>query len=93
MAPMSIRVEFYGIPRSRAGVEFTMIAIEQDGVQLGDLLGDLSRRFPDLADCIEADRLKPSYRASVDGERFVSRHDELLAAGSSLLIMSADAGG
>ena len=36
---------------------------------------------------------EPGYRASVDGDRFVSRHNELLTAGSSLLIMSADAGG
>jgi molybdopterin converting factor small subunit len=90
---MSIRVEFYGIPRSRAGVEFTMVEIAQDGIQLGDLLGNLSRRFPDLAECIEAGQLKPGYRASVDGDRFVSSNDETLAAGSCLLIMSADAGG
>ena len=90
---MSIRVEFYGIPRSRAGVEFTMVEIEQDVIQLGALLGTLSRRFPNLSECIEAERLKPGYRASLDGERFVGRHDEMLSAGSSLLIMSADAGG
>ena len=45
---MSIRVEFYGIPRSRAGVEFTLVDFEQDGIPLGELLGNLSRRFPDL---------------------------------------------
>ncbi|MBP89576.1 MAG: hypothetical protein CMJ64_23180 [Planctomycetaceae bacterium] len=90
---MSIRVEFYGIPRSHAGVEFTTIEFEQDGILLGDVLSNLSQRFPNLAECIEADRLKPEYRASVDGDRFVSGRDEMLSAGSSLLIMSADAGG
>jgi hypothetical protein len=90
---MNIRVEFYGIPRRRAGVEFTIVEIEQEGIPLSDLLGNLVRKLPGLDDCLDAGRLKPGYRASVNGEHFVSRHDEMLVPGSSLLIMSADAGG
>ena len=35
---MAIRVEFYGIPRRRAGVAQTTVPTEYDGARLGDVL-------------------------------------------------------
>lgn len=89
---MSIRVEFYGIPRSRAGVEAESIDLDIN-TTLGDVLSELLKRFPELAACIDVDMLRPGFSASVNGERFVSQCDEMLPAESSLLIMSTDAGG
>ena len=46
---MSIHVEFYGIPRSRAGTADAAA----EGATLGEVLSHLARQFPDLAaDCI-----------------------------------------
>lgn len=90
---MSVRVELYGIPRSRAGVETVAIERDQQRIELGDILSELARRYPGLAECIDGDALRPGFVASVNGQRFVTARDEVLPDGSSLLIMSADAGG
>jgi len=90
---MSIRVEFYGIPRSRAGVEVEIVELDTNRTTLGNVLVELASRFPELRECIDKDVLRSGFRACIDGERFVSRSDELLPVESSLLVMSADAGG
>ena len=56
---MSIRVEFYGIPRQRAGVEAATVAASRDVVRLGDVLSDLTIQFPSLApECIANGQLR-----------------------------------
>jgi molybdopterin converting factor small subunit len=91
---MNVRVEFYGIPRERAGTPDTMIEIPGDAIRFGDVLFDLVNRFPRLADtCFDNGSLRPEYRASIDGHRFVSDPDEFIRTGEVILIMSADAGG
>ena len=91
---MSIRVEFYGIPRSRAGVESAVVDIGEGGTPFGQILAELADQFPELAtDCIRDASLQAGYIASIDGERFVTDPSEMLPPGVSLLIMSADAGG
>lgn len=87
---MAITVEFFGIPRARAGVPMTTAA----GNTLGDVLINLSKRFPDLArSCIDHDRLKPGFVANIGGDQFVSDPVMLLAEDAVLLILSQDAGG
>lgn len=87
---MSVTIEFFGVPRSRAGVAKTTA----DGDSLGDVLAGLLERFPRLAEaCFDGDRLRPGYVANVNGERFVSDPATSLKAGDALLILSADAGG
>jgi molybdopterin converting factor small subunit len=88
---MSVRVEFYGIPRERAGVE----AIELRGpATLGQALAMLRGRLPGLAaSCLDDDRLKSGYLANVNGERFTTDPAAILRPGDALLILSADAGG
>jgi molybdopterin converting factor small subunit len=91
---MIIQVEFYGIPRHRAGVATAIIEVAGATVRLNDVFRQLSDRFPDLArDCFDQDGLRDGYAANVDGERFVTDTSTLLADGSCLLILSADAGG
>ena len=87
---MKVQVELFGIPRQRAGVATTVA----HGSRLGEVLGDLVRQFPALAEtCIEHSRLRPGYIANLNGKRFVTDPATQLAPGDSILILSADAGG
>jgi len=91
---MSIRVEFYGIPRQRAGVAATSVEAGPDGSTLSQLLAAIAAAFPDLADaCIGEQALHAGYTASINGERFVTDPDAVVPSGAALLIMSTDAGG
>jgi molybdopterin converting factor small subunit len=85
-----IRIELFGVPRQRAGVAQTTAA----GAQLGEVLADLARRFPELAKtCFPHGRLQAGYLASVNGARFVTDPATVVQAGDRLIILSADAGG
>lgn len=90
---MAIRVEFFGIARQRTGVASVELPLPTPAT-LGDCLADLGRRFPSFAaDCVDRQRLKPSFAANIGGQRFVSSADSTLSDGDTLLILSADAGG
>jgi len=87
---MTIQVEFFGIPRARAGVAATTAV----GCCLGEVLGDLAGRFPELANtCIENLALQPGYTANLGGDRFVTDPATPLIEGSTVLLLSLDAGG
>ncbi len=87
---MLIQVEFFGIPRARAGVE----KVQASGDCLGDVLADLAVRFPDLAEtCIEDRHLRAGYTANLRGERFVTDPETQLSDGDTLLLLNLDAGG
>ena len=90
---MSIQVELFGIPRLRAGASVVEIKTDH-GLTLGEVLIRLAQDCPALErECIEAGRVKQGYVANLDGQKFVSDPDVIVESGSSLLIMSADAGG
>lgn len=90
---MSIRVEFFGVARQRAGRPFTVLPLTGPAT-LGSVIAELAAKFPQLAaDCFSGDRLRPGYLANVDGERFVNDPAAPIDEHASLLIMSADAGG
>lgn len=84
-----IVIEFYGIPRQRAGC--ADLAVRANTV--GDALAAVLKACPGLHDVFSDGKLAPHYRLSVDGQRFVTDMDERLQSGSRLLLMSADAGG
>ena len=86
---MSITIEFFGVPRQRAGTE----RVEIEAGSLGEALAVLCERFGGLAEMCDGERLRPGYVANLNGDRFVSEPDTPLADGDSLLILSADAGG
>jgi molybdopterin converting factor small subunit len=87
---MSITVELFGIPRRRAGVATT----EATGTRLDEVVADLARRFPDLAEeCFADGRLRSGTLANLNGQRFVTDPATALEPGDALLILSADAGG
>jgi molybdopterin converting factor small subunit len=84
-----MRVEFLGLPRERAGVD----EVELQADTLGQLLEALVARFPSLGELVTAERLRPSFAANLNGDRFVSDPRTPLREADCVLILSADAGG
>jgi hypothetical protein len=85
-----VTVEFYGVPRLRAGL--AELAVAPGTVT--EVLATVERSCPGLAGLVRADgRLDPHYLLSLDGRRFVTDWQEPLRPGERLLLLSADAGG
>ena len=85
-----VQVEFFGIPRARAGLAQTPASAET----LGELIEFLSLKFPTLgACCFEGKCLKPGYVANLSGDRFTTDPTTPLRPGDTVLILSMDAGG
>lgn len=90
---MTIRVEFYGIARQRAGAAFTLLPLPGP-VSLETVIHHLAARFPSLAaECLQENGLQPGYVANIEGQQFIRDPNTQLADNACLLIMSADAGG
>lgn len=93
---MEIVVEFFGIPRQRAGCPSRQLLVAGDRVSLSAVLCRLAEEVPELAgECLESGRLLPGTIANVDGQRFVEQAESeiIILPGQHLLLMSADAGG
>ena len=91
---MIVHVEFFGIPRRRAGVPSAQCEFPEQQTTLGVILCDLEKRFPDFgSDCIFEGKFAPSVVANLAGERFIRDTKTEIDDGQTLLIMSADAGG
>lgn len=87
---MSVRIEFYGIPRQRAGVD----AIDLDAADLRAALQALDVRLPAFGQtCLQGGRLRPGYVANLNGRTFTADPGMPLRDGDALLILSTDAGG
>jgi molybdopterin synthase sulfur carrier subunit len=85
-----IEIEFYGVPRLRAGR--SRLRLEASSV--GQALRELGRACPTLEDSVLQDgRVHEAYKLSLNGERFVSDPQTPLTAGDVLLLLSADVGG
>jgi hypothetical protein len=85
-----ITVEFYGVPRQRAGCAETRVC----GQTLAEVLAAIAHTYPDLRGLQRLDGgPAPQYLVSLDGDRFLSDPGERLEAGTRLLLLSADAGG
>lgn len=88
--PGRVTVEFYGVPRLRAGrAELAVTA-----GPVAAVLAAVERACPGLAGLVlPGGRLDPHYLLSLDGRRFVTDWQEPLRAGERVLLLSADAGG
>jgi molybdopterin converting factor small subunit len=87
---MSVTVEFFGIPRERAGTAKTTVAAGT----LGSALLELARCYPRFAEsCLQSGSLAKGYVVNLNGERFVADVNTPLHTGDAILILSADAGG
>ena len=86
----TVTVEFFGVPRLRAG----RAELEVEAGTVGELLTAVAAACPGLTDLRRADgRPGPHYLLSCDGLAFVNDPDLRLAAGVRVLLLSADAGG
>ena len=87
--PGQVTVEFYGIPRQRAGR--AELAVQAGSV--GELLSAVEQVCPALQGLVQDGRLARQYRLSINGERFVEQIQEPIQAGTRLVLLSADVGG
>jgi molybdopterin converting factor small subunit len=85
-----VTVEFFGVPRLRAGRADVTVAAATPAAALAAA----ARECPGLGPVVAPDgRLLPHYLLSLGGDRFVADLGEALPAGARLLLLSADAGG
>ena len=78
--PGLVTVEFYGVPRQRAGRAELAVAART----VGEMLEAVERACP---------RLAGHYLLSIDGRQFTSDLEQELQPGDRVLLLSADAGG
>ncbi|HMF13954.1 MAG TPA: MoaD/ThiS family protein [Gemmataceae bacterium] len=90
MDTVEVTVEFFGIPRQRAGrAELTVQART-----IVDLLSAVEQACPGLEGLVRSDgRMAPQYLLSVDGREFGTNLQRRLKPGERVLLLSADAGG
>ncbi|MFO0868660.1 MAG: MoaD/ThiS family protein [Pirellulales bacterium] len=94
---MRVSVEFYGIPRRRAGHPQTEIELPGETATLADLLARLVERYPALAvDCLRvgaAGGQLQEHCLAQHGTAITRDSQRPLRDGDVLLLLSADAGG
>jgi len=85
-----VMVEFYGVPRHKAGRAQLSVRART----IGEMLLAVQESCPGLAGIVQADgRMAPHYLLSIDGRQFTANASDRLTAGARVLILSADAGG
>lgn len=84
-----MNVEFFGVPRERAGLS----KLEVQADTLGQLLVTLTARIPALKGVLNVDGLHSAFVANLNGDQFVSDPGTPLKESDCVLILSADAGG
>jgi molybdopterin-guanine dinucleotide biosynthesis protein A len=88
--PPSVVVEFYGVPRLRAGLS----RLEVSARSLGDALTELGHTCPALLGTILNGReVLPEYAVNLNGEQFIRDPATPLHEGDSLILLSVDVGG
>lgn len=87
--PASVIIEFYGIPRRRAGQAELRVCART----VAEALAAVENTCPGLGGLVTAGRLLPHYLLSLRGQRFVTDLEHPLRCGDRLLLLSADAGG
>ena len=91
---MAITVEFFGIPRARAGLERVDVPVKEKGAMLSEVLADLAQRLPGFAEsCMQGNRLSEHCIASIDGTQFLGDEDVEIDDHRTIILLSADAGG
>jgi molybdopterin converting factor small subunit len=92
---MQIRVEFFGLARRWAeATECEVVLPSASPATLQAVLNAVAEQLPAFRErCLSEGQLHPALAANVSGERFVRHPQAPLAAGESLLLLSADAGG
>jgi sulfur-carrier protein len=90
MTTTEVIVEFFGVPRLRAGRGEMRIATGT----IAEVLKRVEYACPGLGGLMSTDgHVLPHYLLSIDGRRFVTDLAEVIGPDERLLILSADAGG
>ena len=90
MEAPEITVEFFAVPRLRAG----RASLSVRATTLVELLSAVDDACPELRCVVGAVcRLNPQYLLSINGERFVTELTAPIRAGDRVLLLSADVGG
>ncbi len=85
-----IQVEFFGVPRLKAGVASTQVTANT----VADLFAELRGQLPEFAvACLKEDCLAQEYLLSINGIQFTRDETVTLNEGDHVLILSADVGG
>ena len=85
-----IQVEFFGVPRFKAGVASAQVTANT----VKELFAALREQLPEFADaCLNEDQLAAEYLLSINGTQFTRDSTLLLNEGDHVLILSADVGG
>lgn len=96
---MTIQVEFYGIPRARAGVSQVAVCSDLESAPFDRVIEEIAKRYPAFGEyctCAGANGrcLQTGYIANIDGVRFIQGESQtIISSGQSIVILSADAGG
>lgn len=91
---MTITVEFFGIPRARAGVDHVTVFSDRQSAPLCDVLSEVAKLCPDFASaCLDGNQLREGFIVSIDGQCFVRDESKTIYGGQSILLLSSDAGG
>lgn len=91
-----ITVEFFGIPRQRAGCASRVLSFNEPQVTISQAFVELCRQLPAFAAaCLSPDgtQLADGYLLSINGYSFTNDPKAALRDGDSLLVFSADMGG
>jgi hypothetical protein len=85
-----VTVEFFGMPRHRAG----RAELAGPWATVAEALAAVERACPGLEGLVRPDgRLAPHYLVSINGRDFGTELGRALEPGDRLLLLSADAGG
>lgn len=89
-ATVDVCVEFFGVPRLRAGVATCAVQART----AGDAMRAVSVELPTLSrDVLANGWVAPAFLLSLNGERFVTDRNIKLCPGDRLILLAADAGG
>jgi molybdopterin converting factor small subunit len=89
-----MRVEFFGIPRLRAGVAAVDIELGTSPTSVQEVLRILAQKCPEFAEaCLQDGWLKTGYTINIDGKQFAREPTASVRANDTLIVMSSDAGG
>lgn len=91
----TIRVEFFGIVRRRAGTAALDVPLpaEVESFTLGEVLAEAAERLPPLAECLRGTRPADGYLTCINGRLFTTDPAMPLRTGDSVQLLSADVGG
>ena len=90
LTPHMVAIEFYGVPRLRAGTKLMRL----EAATVGQALRELGRAYPALEDSVlRQGTIREAYKLSLNGDRFISDPETPLTDGDVLLLLSADVGG